>query len=396
MKENFKDYLNDYWHDLENLVAIDAQTKNKQGVDSVGIFLSRYLSNLGCQIISYPQKQSGDHFLATLHGDGSGRILMLGHLDTVVHNEKDAKNIRYEGKKAFGAGIADMKGGLLSACYIINYFSKLDLSGFHELSIFCESDEEIGSPSSKAVIEKIAANYDAALVLEAGRPEGSIVIGRKGKALLEFELQTESSHLATIPSRGLGAIGLLAKRVLALELLSDASSGKTVSVIDCEGKHTPPLSRARVDIRAFTLQELILIKNEAKKVLTTGLPKGAFVTHNENISRSPWQPNQGTEWLINLARDSAREAGFPLTTTIAAGGSSANFTASLGLPTLDGLGPIGGNFHSEKEYIIRESILPRAHFIVNLIKRIGQSIIEKNSTQGEKHHQGVLAIKELS
>lgn len=380
MQEKLNDYFNNYWSDLEYLVSVDAQTKNKTGVDTIGKFLSSHLVNSGCQLTSYPNEEIGDSFWATLRGSSHGKILMLGHLDTVAHNEPEARNMRFEGKRALGGGIGDMKGSLLTACYVINYFAKSALDSFHELSLFCESDEEIGSPSSRVNIEKVAKFYDAVLVLEGGRPDGSIVVGRKGSALLEFELQAKSTHLAITPARGLGAIGLLAKRVLALELLSEASSGKTVSVIHCEGKHTPPLSRARVDFRAFTDQELLSLRKAAKEILTRDLPKEASVSYQENIMRPPWQLDQGTEWLINLAKEAAAASGFSLTTTVAAGGSSANITAYVSVPTIDGLGPVGWNYHSENEYIDVDSVLQRAHFLVNLIKNISKNVKGKGLT----------------
>jgi glutamate carboxypeptidase len=282
--------------------------------------------------------------------------------------------MRQDGDRIVGPGTADNKSGLLSALYAMEALRELDLIGpFGTLTLVCGSDEEAGMRSSLALFREIAPAYHAALVLEAARENGDIVGARKGLGQFVFEVVGREAHAGVEPHRGANALLALAHQVIDLQGLNGMRPGVTVNVGVAQGgtlsNVVPGNARAVVDVRiaqsadaAPVSEALTAIADREKVPGTRTTVSGGW--HAPSMALTP-----EIAWLAELARDCARELGFDVRDAATGGISYANQLAAMGLPVLDGLGPIGGLDHSPGEYILRSSIVPRTALIALLALR---------------------------
>ena len=220
-----------YLSDLKEMVNIDCGTETKSGVDAVGDMMRRHFTSIGAEIQTFPQAQYGDCLLGVVRGSGDARIFMIGHLDTVYPvGTAAARPMRREGSRLLGPGVCDMKDGLLAGIYALRLLQAAGWDDFAEIRYFCNSDEEVGSPASRAVYPAFVAGCDAALVLESGRPNGDIVTARKGSAFYTVTVTGRAAHAGVEPEKGASAVLALAHLTVALHALNGARPGVTVNV----------------------------------------------------------------------------------------------------------------------------------------------------------------------
>lgn len=361
--------------DLSALVNVDCGTHNKSGVDRVGEWIGARCAAWDCEVERFPLTQHGDCWLARLRGTGDGRIMLMGHLDTVYPDGTvNARPMRFEGPKIIGPGVCDMKGGLLVGMYALRALQLENFRDFAEIVFFFNSDEEIGSPGSRPIYEPIAREMDAALVLESARANGDIVSARKGSGEFTLRVTGKAAHAGVEPEKGVNAVVELAHQIIALQELNGLMPGVTVNpgVIDggTVSNVIPAEARVVVDVRAIDP-----VGAEAITHALTSLPArttlpGTRVEISGHISYPPMARTPAVRFLAELARDSARESGLEINDVATGGASDANVLASFGVPVLDGLGPIGGLDHSPDEYIEADSFAPRAALVAKLIQRI--------------------------
>lgn len=364
-----------YLRDLETLVNLDSGTFDREDVERVGAWLRARCAAWGVAIEDNAGGEFASSFAATLHGTGSGAIVLLGHMDTVFpHGTTSERPFRLADANALGPGVCDMKGGLLCAVYAIEALRDLQYDHFATIRFICTSDEEIGAPSSRAFVERLAAGADAVLALEAARANGDLVRQRRGWGSYRLEVTGRSAHAGVEPQVGRSAALTLCRQAIALHELNDYTEGRTVNVGTLQAGTRPNVvpdhAIADVDVRANTPAAMERLLAEAEAALAEAAIEGTSYTWTPQYFRPPWGPNPGTERLLAIAQNVADALGFAVGSAATGGTSDGNFTAALNIPTLDGLGPIGGLDHGPNEYIELASILPRTALLAGVIRGV--------------------------
>ena len=359
---------------LAPLVNVDCGTHNKAGVNRVGEWIGARCIDWGWEVEKLPLTDYGNCWLARLQGTGVGRLLLIGHLDTVYPDgTAAARPMRFEGPKIIGPGVCDMKGGLLVGMYALRALQMAEFRDFAEITFFFNSDEEFGSPRSRPLYQPIAREMDAALVLESARANGDIVSARKGSGEFLVRVTGKAAHAGVEPEKGANAVVELAHQVIALYGLNGFAPGVTVNPgMILGGTATnvvPDEAWVRIDVRAVDPAGAEAITRAINNLAVSAIP-GTHVEVSGEFSYPPMARTPAVGFLAELARDSARSCGFEINDVATGGASDANVLASLGVPVLDGLGPVGGLDHSPDEYIEAESLLPRAAMLVGLIQSI--------------------------
>lgn len=304
-------------------------------------------------------------------GGGPVRVVLIGHFDTVWPVGTLARwPFTVDGDRCTGPGVVDMKGGLVVLFHALAALAAVsDLDG---VAVVCNCDEEIGSPTSQALIEDTATGAAGALILE-GSAEGRLKIARKGIAHYTLRVAGRASHAGVAPHLGINAGIELAHQVLAIAALG-APPGTTVtptdSAVGTTSNTVPASARLSVDVRSFDPAELVRV-DAALHGLRPVLP-GAGLLVELGPSR-PAMPESASAAMFALAGRVAAELGLPpVTGEAVGGGSDGNLTAGIGVPTLDGLGVIGGNAHAEGEWADLAGMPERAALVAGLVDAIGR------------------------
>lgn len=372
-----RDQQADFMADLAEMVNIDCGTETKPGVDAVGAMMRRHLTSLGAEVATFPLEDYGDCLLGTLRGSGEANIFLIGHLDTVYPSgTAEARPMRIEGNRILGPGVADMKDGLLAGIYALRALQSLGLDTFGAVHFFCNSEEEVGSPVSRRVYPRIVAACDAALVLESGRPNGDIVTARKGSAFYEVAVHGRAAHAGVEPEKGASAVLEMAHLTVALHALTGLRPGVTVNVGvvqgGTKGNVVPAEATAQVDVRALTRDDLDLIHERVMALAERPTVTGTRVQVSSQPDNPPMPRTAASAALASMAQQAAAAMGFNVGENLSGGVSDANFCAAQGVPTLDGLGPVGGDDHSPGEYLELDSIVPRTAMLARLIHLIAE------------------------
>ena len=361
--------------DLRALVNVDCGTSNKAGVDVVGRLFRDRLRAAGFELTEFPLAEYGDCCLATLRGTGQARILLVGHLDTVYPNGIVAERpMRIEGRRVLGPGSSDMKAGLLAGLYAVRALQHVGLRDFGRIDFFVNTEEEVGSPASQPLYLPVAMQADAALVLESARASGDVVSARKGGAVYRFTVLGHQAHAGVEPEKGANAIVELARCIQELTALNGLHPGTTVNVGVIGGgtrsNVVPDLAWAEVDARFSTVEAGLVLDRAIRQVAMQPQVPGTRIEVSGGVEKGPMEKTAATAYLVDLARDVAGQLGFTFQDVQTGGMSDGNHIGELGVPTLDGLGPIGGEDHSPNEYLELDSIVPRTALLAGLIAAI--------------------------
>ena len=297
----------------------------------------------------------------------SPSVLFLGHLDTVWPvGTLSELPFRIDGDVATGPGVFDMKAGLAIALGAIAGCNAADHVG-----LLVTSDEETGSTTGRTLVEKHATAASAVFVPEPAAPGGAIKVARKGVGLYEFQVVGREAHAGLEPERGVNASMELASLINDIAGLADPEAGTTVTPTRAASGLTsntvPAAATLTADVRAWTLLELQRV-DAAVRRRTTHVP-GAEVFVSGGINRPPLEAGNSTE-LLALAMQSAVDTGLgQLEATGVGGGSDGNFTSAAGIPTLDGVGAVGGGAHARDEWVDLTSLEPRARWLASVAER---------------------------
>lgn len=371
--------LDAFLSDLATLSSLDCGTYDKEGVDTVGRIMHARLEALGFVLEEHDGGTLGNSLVAHWRGQGRARVLLLSHLDTVYPRGWTAEHpCHREGSIMRGPGTADMKAGLLAGLYALDALHSAHFDRFAEITFLLNSDEEIGSPSSKRLIEEQAIGRDAVLVLEAGRENGDIVSSRKGLAHFDLTVTGRAAHAGVEPQKGRSAILELAHQIVALQALNGTITDATINIGVIGGGTRPNVvpaeAQAVIDVRAFEPERLnALIAAMHERIGHTTVPDTLVELHG-SITHLPMPKTAATARLVQWCQEAAADAGFQVDDAATGGGSDGNTTGAMGIPTLDGLGPVGGLDHSPQEYVDIDSILPRTAMLGGLIERICASV----------------------
>lgn len=368
--------------DLERLVNTDCGSYTKAGVDAIGQWTAERMRALGAHVSSYPNNLGlGETVVGEFAGtDPAGpTLLCIGHLDTVFDAGTAAdRPFVVSGDIATGPGVTDMKSGLLAGLYAIAALRQvLDGLPLAKLVFIANPDEEIGSPASTPHVAREAAGADACLVLECARANGDIVSSRKGTVDLAITVTGRASHAGVEPEKGRSAILEAARLITDLHALNGRWAGVTVNVGVVEGGTRPNVVAERcvlqVDVRSVTADALAATERAIAALCAAPMAVPDVRIAVEEMARhQPMEKLERAARLVDRAVGLAERLGFVLHDAATGGASDANTTAGLGVPTLDGLGPIGGLDHSPGEYLEVGSITPRTALLAALIAAIGR------------------------
>ena len=351
---------------LEKMVRIQSGTYNNQGVDQMGRLITSTLqpNAVSCQMME--QDTFGNHLVVTSRCEKhfDKQVLLSGHMDTVFPEDTEFNWYKEESTHCFGPGVIDMKGGLVAGIFALKALDNEKLLTKIPVKFFFNSDEEIGSPSSKDHIQKEARNSAFAFVLETGGRNGEIVTGRKGNLSLELKIKGMAGHAAFAGKNKASAIVELAHKIIAFESLNDLDRGISVNVGKVNGgigpNTVPERALARIDFR-FTkkadkadLEKSISEITEKKDIPRTS---SQFTILS---SRPPMPASEQNKKLFEAVRETAASVGLSVSEEFRSGVSDANLIAEEYTPVIDGLGPVGAMDHSEDEYMIKASLLQRS------------------------------------
>ncbi|NOZ04832.1 MAG: M20 family metallopeptidase [Chloroflexi bacterium] len=365
-----------FLEDLATLVNIDCGTYDKAGVDKVGRWVATRLEEMGAEVTRYPQEVFGDLLLGRWRGAGTARVLIIAHLDTVYPAGTVAERpLRIDGDRAIGPGTCDIKGGLLVALYAVAALQRSGFDNFAEILLWTNSEEEIGSPVSHHLTTKLARECDAVLVMEPARANGDIVSARKATARYVVTVHGQSAHAGVEPEKGANAILEMAHSIIALHELNGLRPGVTINAGVISGgtryNAVPDRAELKVDARAVDDEAAAEVQRAISAFAGPGRHVAGTTIEVQGGVDMPAMPlRPGTQALVALAQDVARDLGFALHDTATGGGSDGNFAAAAGAPVLDGLGPIGGRAHSPDEYLEISSFVPRTALLAGLMMRI--------------------------
>ncbi len=360
---------------IERLVNTESPSHDKRAVDRCGDLLAGELRSLGADVRSISVSSAGNHLRAEL-GAGRRQLLLLGHLDTVWPEGQLARMpLRREGNLLYGPGVLDMKAGIGVAVLATRALLAVAAPTDTRITMLWTSDEEVGSRTSRALVEAEALRSEAVLVFEPALPGGGVKTSRKACGQYQLTVRGVAAHAGVDPGSGVSAIGELARQLLVLETLQDLERGISVNVGLIAGGSRPNVvaeeAIATIDVRAPTLADSDEI-NGAIRSLTTHV-SGATLTVTGGFERPPMERSAATERLFVLACAAAADLEVSLTEGGTGGGSDGNFCAALGVATLDGLGAIGQGAHALHEQIEVDSLTARAALVAGLLTRLTES-----------------------
>jgi glutamate carboxypeptidase len=356
---------------IERLVLLESPSTDKAAVNRCGRELAGILRDAGADVDSVATEERGDHIRARF-GVGERPVMLLGHFDTVWPiGTLQKMPLRRDGAKLYGPGTFDMKAGIAIGLAAMQALRALDLTA-PPVTMIWTTDEEIGSGTSRRLIEAEARQARAVLVLEPALPGGALKTARKGCGEFELLVEGVAAHAGLDPGKGASAIHELAAQIAAIERLQDLPRGISVNVGLVEGGSRPNVvadrARAVVDVRAPTREAAKAIET-AFHALQPVRPR-TRLTVTGGFERPPMERTAGVAGLFHMAAEVAASLGLRLDEGSAGGGSDGNFTAALGVPTLDGLGAVGDGAHAAHEHVDLEAIPVRVALVAGVIARL--------------------------
>jgi glutamate carboxypeptidase len=355
---------------LQRLVETESPSHEKAALDWIGGLVADECHRLGGWTLIHTRESAGD-MVEARWGKGPGGILLLAHMDTVFPLGTLAKMPFFQkDEKTFGPGVSDMKGGIVVGLAAVAALQELDVPAKLPVTALFTSDEEIGSAASREVIEKLAGESALVLVLEPGLPDGSIKTWRKGVGEFHLRARGRAAHAGGDHAQGRNAIQEIAHQVLAIQDLTDYERETTLNVGTIRGgiasNVVPDEAEIEVDLRVMQPGEGERVEaalRSLKPVL-----KGTSLEVTGEINRPPMPFDDRMKATFEKAKIIAARAGLELKASGTGGASDGNFVAALGIPVLDGLGPAGGEYHSEREFILTNSLVERARLVYALIR----------------------------
>ncbi|KAA6044268.1 MULTISPECIES: M20 family metallopeptidase [Pantoea] len=354
--------------DIKTLVAAESPSDDKSAVDACGEVLQQlFQQRLNVRAEITPQQHYGNNLKFSLGGQ-TPQSTIIGHFDTVWN--KGELTLREEEGRLYGPGILDMKAGLVQAIWAVRALQQLDLPGWQNVVFLCNSDEELGSPGSQQWIETHARGSAQVLVVEpAVAGSGALKVARKGTGRYDLTLTGLAAHAGNNPEEGASAVLEMAQQILALHALNAPERGTTVNVGVASGGSRANVvadrARLEVDTRVTSEEEAARL-HAAIMQLQPHDPRVTLHISGEQ-GRPPMRQSAASRALFARAAHIGRQLGLTLEGASVGGGSDGNFTAALGLPTLDGLGATGAGIHARHEHIIVAEVVQRTALLAGLL-----------------------------
>jgi glutamate carboxypeptidase len=360
---------------ISQLVEIESPSDVKAAVDRLGAVLASRFEEIGGKASFHSAEKFGNQlqvdFKAKL-SDKQKPLLLLGHMDTVYPIGTISKMpCRVANGRVWGPGVLDMKSGIALALHVVGALTEWGLS--RPLSLLLVSDEEVGSKSSRPITEKLAKGASGVLVLEpAYGPHGAVKTARKGVGEYTVKVTGKAAHSGLDFEQGQSAVLELAKQICEISKLVDLKRGVTLNVGKVSGgtrvNVVPAEAAAYLDLRVASARDGIRLDRKLRALKPFN--RKCKIAVSGGFNRPPMERTEGVASLYARAREIAGELGLNLKEAAVGGGSDGNFTAALGIPTLDGLGGVGEGAHAEHESILISELPRRAALLAGLIQRV--------------------------
>ena len=364
---------------LERFVCAESFSSDPDGVNRAQDVLEQELVRLGLQVERWYEDRAtyGAHLSARMPGTRDGSILILGHVDT-VHPVGTLERFpfRVDAQRAYGPGVADMKGGIAGAIIAFEALMRAGWDDHPTIEFLFTPDEEIGSPVSRRHIAARAKRAAVVFNVEPARQDRTVVTSRKGSAHLTVDIVGRAAHSGSAFGQGISAISELSHKIVALDQLTDLRQGMTVNVGVASGgtsrNSVAEHASAGVHCAFWTLNQAETLLAGVKDIVGTSFVAETTSCLRGGVAFLPMVRSEPVLELFGVARSAALELGMELTEFASMGASDAGFAANEGVPTLCGLGPVGGEWHSERESIDLESYDERVKLLAWSIVRAAQ------------------------
>lgn len=359
---------------IEKIVNQESGSFNKEGCDAVGNILKKEYEQLGFNVEVIPEEQNGNHLYITHAQAEEPDILIIAHMDTVfpIGTVAERPFTLSEDGIAKGPGVFDMKTSQVQALYALKSLIQENHPAYKKVALLLNSDEEVGSITSRRHIERYAEQMKAVLIIEPARGN-ELTTSRKGGGKYYLSIEGKASHAGAAPEKGISAIGELGHKIVKLHALNQ-EEGINVNVGVVSGGTSPntiaPNAEAKIDIRFETIEQGAWVDQSVRDILSYSDVSGTKIELSGGITRPAWEADTASMKLFELIKKEGQKLNLDLEPIYSGGGSDGNFTGNIGIPTIDGLGPIGGNAHQDTEFLILDSLETKGLLLINTLKSL--------------------------
>lgn len=363
---------------LKRIVNIDSGTGDAAGAAKVQAVLADRLRALGASIETVPAEVPGlgDNLVARVRGTGKGRILIIGHVDTVFPaGTVAARPFRIAGDRAFGPGVSDEKAGVVEAVTALALLKTLGQTNYRNIALLIETSEETGSPGTRALIDRLVREADVELNVEPGDAPDAITVWRKGSATIHLAVHGRAAHAGVEPQNGRNAATELLHQLATLDRFPKSGDGLTVNLTTLKAGDRvnviPDLASADINYRVRDPAQFAEVRQAFDAAAKTTIVPDTTVEVVVTPSFPPLANNPATDALAARAKAIYAGLGRPLVFAGNGGASESALAAAAGTAALDGLGPVGGGFHSTREFLDLTTVTPRLYLLTKLLIDLG-------------------------
>ena len=363
---------------LQELVNIDSGTGDVEGGRKVADILSQELRALGAQVSVMPAQLPGlaPNLVATFTGSGKGRLLLIGHLDTVFEPGTASKRpFRMDAEKAYGPGVSDEKGGVVEGIFALKILHDIGFKNFRTITFLVESSEERGSPGTRQLISKLVADADVELNLEPGDPPDKITVWRKGSTTFHIDVTGRAAHAGVAPELGRNAALELIHQIEASHWPTTGpglTSNLTVMSAGTRNNIIPEHASGQFNVRYRDKADLVRVEADFKKNALTRVIPDTQVAISSDPAFPPLSETPAVDALARRADRIYSGLGVALQHGGNGGASESALAQDGGIAALDGLGPVGGGFHSAEEFLELKTLTPRLYLLTELVMDLGR------------------------
>lgn len=364
---------------LATLVNIDSGTGQIAGINQIMVHLHQWMKEIGFEVTLHPTEEFGNNLVAHVHGKGTSRILLVGHVDTVyTQGAVRTQPFRVVDDIVYGPGVIDMKSGIIMCIFALRVLLEEGFDQFGDIYVVFNNDEEIGSTGSAPLLHDIAKRVDVGLVLESSRSANIITKARKGADKYLLEVSGISAHSGAEPQKGRSAVVELAHKIIAINNISTLFYGVTCNVTRISSSEqlnmVPDMARCHISIRAYDERGLDMAADALQQIVAGSSVPDTKTRLIRMPGRRPYQPTPAMLDLLHMVQIEGAALGLNIVAEGKGGVSDANTLMAAGIPTLDSLGPIGGGMHNlDREYLRVDSIALRGALLAGLLQRTSLS-----------------------
>jgi len=368
---------------LETVVNIDSGTGDAEGGAKVADLLAKELRGAGLEVTIMPAEAPGlaPNLVATINGSGKGRLLLIGHLDTVFEPGTAAKRpFRTDADKAYGPGVSDEKGGVVEAVHALKILHEIGFKDFKTITLLVESSEERGSPGTRALIHKLVGDADVELNLEPGDAPDLLTVWRKGSVTFHIDVTGRAAHAGVAPQLGRNAAVELIHQIQASHWPTSGpglTSNLTIVNAGSRNNIIPEHASAQFNVRYRDKADMARVEEDFRKNATTTLIPDTKVAISSDPAFPPLSETSAVDGLAARAERIYTGLGLTLGRGGNGGASESALAQDAGVPALDGMGPVGGGFHSDAEFLELKTLTPRLYMLTELIMDLGRNPPQK-------------------